>query len=349
LLLALAPLSLKVTPPTARNYELQTSLVRILELMSTTVLVGPDAESTCSSSCIRVLVQLRGSTAILVARRGANSSRATIEIPGSEYGFDQVHALALQVRGLAEHLPPPAPRTARRVPAPRAAPDVVQPPAEAVRPESRNPDRAAPIQPGPPERAPQVTDVPVAQGAPQVADVPVAQGPPFPVRPDTPFAIGAGLITLLSRDDDFRMQGLLLTTRFPIFASIDGRVSVGLFPSRLRTGQAGRRAIHALPFTFNLSVPMVVPQVRIGLGVQAVAASIEYVTGELDTATAWTVGPTSQLEARFAVARFLSIHLGLGIAWHPFRQQVETGNSAPFAYPAWSLVGTIAAEVTLRR
>jgi hypothetical protein len=163
------------------------------------------------------------------------------------------------------------------------------------------------------------------------------------------FAVGAGFVALFSRDPDFRTQGLLLTTRFPLFGSIDGRLSVGLLPSRLREGDTGRHAVHVLPFDLSFSAPLFIPQLRLGLGAQVVDASVEYATAELDSAQAWTVGPTAEIGARLGIGSALTVHLGLGAAWHPFRQQVATGSGVIFAYPLWSFLASATAEVNLRR
>src|ERR1700682_5121224 len=112
-------LSLKVTPETQQNAELQVSLARVLEMSNATVLMGRDAEATCSSACVQVVVQLRPDGVLLIARRCAEGPRATLDVSGSGDGFDRVHALALQIRGLVEQLPPAVPfRPARRAPQP---------------------------------------------------------------------------------------------------------------------------------------------------------------------------------------------------------------------------------------
>jgi hypothetical protein len=334
-LFAVAALSLKVMPETAHNAELQTSLARVLELMSTTVLVGRDAETTCSASCTRVQVQLSGKVAVLTARRGADTSRATLELPGAGYGFDQVHALALQIRGLVEGLPP----VGLHPPVYPPAIDPARPQAEPPRlaPEPQIPPPAAPV--AAPSEPPQST---VVQPPPAPPPVPLP-------RLESRFAVGAGFVALFSRDPDFRTQGLLLTTRFPLFGPIDGRLSVGLLPSRLRVGDTGRYAVHVLPFDLSFSAPLFIRQLRLGLGVQVVDASVEYATAELDTAQAWTVGPTAQLGARLGVGSALTVHLGLGVVWHPFRQQVATGSGVIFAYPVWSFLASATAEVNLHR
>jgi hypothetical protein len=330
-LLAVAALSLKVTPETPPNAELQTSLARVLELMSTTVLVGRDAETTCSASCTRVQVQLSGKVAVLTARRGADTSRATLEVPGAGYSFDQVHALALQIRGLVEGMPPVA-----------LHPPVYPPAIDPSRPQAE-PPRLAPEPQTPPPAAP----VPAPSEPPEST---VGRPPPVPLpRLESRFAVGAGFVALFSRDPDFRTQGLLLTTRFPLFGSIDGRLSVGLLPSRLRAGDTGRYAVHVLPIDLSFSAPLFIPQLRLGLGAQVVDASVEYATAELDSAQAWTVGPTAQIGARLGVGSALTVHLGLGVAWHPFRQQVATGSGVIFAYPLWSFLASATAEVNLRR
>jgi hypothetical protein len=156
-------------------------------------------------------------------------------------------------------------------------------------------------------------------------------------------------LAIFSQDPDFRLQGLLLTARFPLFGSIDGRLSVGLLPSRLRTGDTGRHVVQALPIDLSFSAPLVIPQLRFGIGAQVVDASVEYATAELDSVTAWTAGPTAQVEGRLGVGSALSFHLGLGVAWHPFRQQVHTGSAVVFAYPLWSFLASVTAEVNLRR
>ncbi len=325
-------------PETAHNAELQTSLARVLELMSTTVLVGRDAETTCSASCTRVQVQLSGKVAVLTARRGADTSRATLEVPGAGYGFDQVHALALQIRGLVEGLPPVA-----------LHPPVYPPAIEPPRPQAEAP-RLAPEPQIPPPAAPVPAPMPAPSEPPQSTARPPPAPPPVPLpRLESRFAVGAGFMALFSRDPDFRSQGLVLTTRFPLFGSIDGRLSVGLLPSRLREGDTGRYAVHVLPFDLRFSTPLIIPQLRLGLGAQVVDASVEYATAELDSAQAWTVGPTAQIGARLGVGSALTVHLGLAVAWHPVRQQVDTGSGVIFAYPIWSFLASLTAEVNLRR
>lgn len=338
-LFAVAALSLKVVPETAHNAELQTSLARVLELMSTTVLVGRDAETTCSASCTRVQVQLSGKVAVLTARRGADTSRATLEVPGAGFSFDQVHALALQIRGLVEGLPPVA-----------LHPFVYPPAIDPWRPQAE-PPRLAPEPQIPPPAAPVPGPMPAPSEPPQSTIVqPPPAPPPVPLpRLESRFAVGAGFVALFSHDPDFRTEGLLLTTRFPLFGSIDGRLSVGLLPSRLRAGDAGRYAVHVLPFDLSFSAPLFIPQLRLGLGAQVVDASVEYATAELDSAQAWTVGPTAQIGARLGVGSALTVHLGLAVAWHPVRQQVDTGSGVIFAYPIWSFLASLTAEVNLRR
>ncbi len=316
-------------PETAHNAELQTSLARVLELMSTTVLVGRDAETTCSASCTRVQVQLSGKVAVLTARRGADTSRATLEVPGAGFSFDQVHALALQIRGLVEGLPPVA-----------LHPFVYPPAIDPWRPQAE-PPRLAPEPQIPPPAAPVPGPMPAPSEPPQSTIVqPPPAPPPVPLpRLESRFAVGAGFVALFSHDPDFRTEGLLLTTRFPL----------GLLPSRLRAGDAGRYAVHVLPFDLSFSAPLFIPQLRLGLGAQVVDASVEYATAELDSAQAWTVGPTAQIGARLGVGSALTVHLGLAVAWHPVRQQVDTGSGVIFAYPIWSFLASLTAEVNLRR
>src|ERR1700737_2444683 len=121
-------LSLKVTPENQQSAELQDSLARVLEMTNVTVLLGRDAEATCFSACVRVVVQLRPDGVLLSARRGAQGPRATLEVSGPGDGFDRVHALALQIRGLVEQLPPSVPsRSVHRTPLPHAVVENVAP------------------------------------------------------------------------------------------------------------------------------------------------------------------------------------------------------------------------------
>jgi hypothetical protein len=145
------------------------------------------------------------------------------------------------------------------------------------------------------------------------------------------------------------MQGLLLTARFPIFGSVEVRLSSGIFPARLRSGAAGRYTLHVLPVTVGISAPLFVAPLRIGLGLQAVNASVTFATTEIDSASVWTIGPVAQLETRLEVGASMTIHFGAGLAWHPFREQVETGNALVFAYPRWSALATAALELNLYR
>jgi hypothetical protein len=334
-------LSLKVTPETQQNAELQVSLARVLEMSNASVLTGRDAEATCSSGCVQVVVQLRPDGVLLSARRGGEGPRATLDVSGSGEGFDRVHALALQIRGLVEQLPPAvALRPARRAAQP---PTVVE---------------NAP--PKPPEAAQTIpTEVPGDElslapehvnegGPPQPLPPAVVRSVPAPAR-QSGFAFGLGGIALFSRDADFRMQGLLLTARFPVFGSVEGRISSGIFPGRLRSGAAGRYTLHVLPVTLGISAPLFVAPLRIGIGVQAVNASVTFATTEVDSASAWTIGPVAQLETRLEVGKSMTIHLGAGLAYHPFREQVETGNALVFAYPRWSALVTAALELNLYR
>ena len=334
-------LSLKVTPETQQNAELQVSLARVLEMTNATVLLGRDAEATCSSHCVRVVVHLRPGGALLSARRGGRGPRATLEVSGPGSGFERVHALALQIRGLVEQLPSSAPVRSVR-PAPQSPPLV----------ESATPSPHEPAQPIPPD-TPNVELSPsreaVHEGAPPHALPLATVGPALASARKSAFAFGVGGVALFSRDADFRMQGLLLTVRFPVWDFVEGRLSSGIFPARLRTGSGGRYTVHVLPVTLGMSAPLFVPPLRLGIGIQAVNASVTFATAELDSASAWTVGPVAQMEARLSVGSSITIHLGVGLAYQPFREQVETGNALVFAYPRWSVLTTVAAELNLYR
>jgi hypothetical protein len=163
------------------------------------------------------------------------------------------------------------------------------------------------------------------------------------------FGLGIGSITLLSGDADFRMTGLLLTGRVRIAGDLEGQLSSGIFPGRIRTGAAGRYSIHVLPLSAALSLPIPFAPLRLGIGVQAINASVAFATTELDSASAWTVGPLAQLEARLPVGRSWSIHLGAAVAWQPFREQVETGDAVVFGYPRWTALATASVELNLYR
>jgi hypothetical protein len=334
-------LSLRVTPETQQNAELQVSLARVLEMTDAIVLLGREAEATCSSGCVRVVVQTRPQGILLSARRGAQGPRATLEVSGAGDGFDRVHALALQIRGLIEQLPPPVPfPSVRRDP---------QPPAPVEDAAPRPPEPALPIPPGVPTEKLSPSLQTVQEGTPPQPPSPAVVAPvPAEARKHA-FAFGLGGIALFSQDADFRMQGLLLTVRFPVFGSLEGRFSAGILPDRLRTGAAGRYTVHVLPVTFGVSAPLFVAPLRLGLGFQAVNASVTYTSTELDSASAWTIGPVVQMEARLPVGSFMTILLGAGLAYLPFREQVETGNALVFAYPRWSALATAALELNLYR
>jgi hypothetical protein len=334
-------LSLRVTPETQQNAELQVSLARVLEMTNATVLLGREAEATCSSPCVRVVVQSRPDGILLSARRGAQGPRATLEVSGSGDGFDRVHALALQIRGLVEQLPPPVPfRSVRRDPQPAA-------PLEDAT--SRPQEPALPLRPQVPTEKVSPSRETVEEGTPPQPLPPTVVGPVAGPARRSAFAFGLGAIALFSSDADFRMQGLLLTVRFPVFGSVEGRFSAGLLPGRLRTGAAGRYTVHVLPVTLGISAPLFVAPLRFGMGLQAVNGSVTYATTELDSASAWTIGPVMQMEARLPVGSFMTILLGAGVAYHPFREQVETGNALVFAYPRWSALATAAVELNLYR
>jgi hypothetical protein len=333
-------LSLRVTPETQQNAELQVSLARVLEMTDAIVLLGREAEATCSSPCVRVVVQSRPHGILLSARRGAQGSRATLEVSGAGDGFDRVHALALQIRGLIEQLPSPVPfRAVRRDPQPPA-------PVEDAAPRPHEP--ALPIPPEVPTEKLSPSLQTVQEGTPPQPS-PAVVGP-VPAEARRPaFAFGLGGIALFSQDADFRMQGLLLTVRFPVFGSLEGRFSAGILPDRLRTGAAGRYTVHVLPVALGVSAPLFVAPLRLGMGFQAVNASVTYTSTELDSASAWTIGPVVQMEARLPVGSFMTILLGAGLAYLPFREQVETGNALVFAYPRWSALATAALELNLYR
>ncbi len=345
LLLAAASVSLSVWPQSPRTARLQAELATVLEQMGATVRVGPEAEASCSGACAQVLVQLRDEGAVLVARRGPGSATALVELRSADAEFDQVHALALQIRDLVDRLPPwsaarPEPRRPER-PAARASP-----PREPGGPPVPSPAAAPPSPAVPPPATEPTREVKVPPSAP--APPPPAAPLPEPRR-DAPFGIGAGFVAQLASDSDFRAGGLLLTARFPLWATVDARLSVGLFPSRLRNGTIGRHSIQFLPATLVASVPVGTPLLRLGLGVELVDASIEFATAGLDSATSLSLGPMAQLEARLPVASLISLHLALGVACQPFQQRNEVGNNTPFGFPTWSVLGTVAAELTLRR
>jgi len=115
------------------------------------------------------------------------------------------------------------------------------------------------------------------------------------------------------------------------------------------TSRRAKHFMRDLPFDLSFSAPLFIPQLRLGLGAQVVDASVEYATAELDSAQAWTVGPTAQIGARLGVGSALTVHLGLGVAWHPLSQHVDTGTGVIFAYPIWSFLASLTAEVNLRR
>lgn len=346
LLLAAASLSLSVSPQTPRLSRLRSALATVLQQMGTTVRVGPEAESSCSGACVQVLVLVQDASALLVARRGLHSASSPVELGAGEPGFDQVHALALQVRDLAGRLPPwappqggtRAPARSADAPAATAAPPAASPPAAA-------PPAVASAPPAPqPEEREQVRAVKIPPFAPLPAPAPLAE----PSR-DAPFGVGAGFIAVLTGESDFRSGGLLLTAHFPLWAALDARASVGLIPSRLRDGGTGRRSIHLLPATLVISTPLVTPRLRLGLGVELIDASVDFVTGGLDSATSLSAGPLAQIEYRLPVSSLFALHLGVGVAYQPFQQANEIGNNVAFGFPAFSVLGTLAAELSLRR
>lgn len=341
LALGIAPLSLQVLPETPRAEALRSTLARMLEEMGSTVLTGRDAEVTCAESCVHVVVQLGAGAIELSAARAAEKVRETIADAGGQDIFDEALALALQIRALVEQLPPP--RRHRRPLAASPVPPRAAPPAEPRAP----PSQAAPAVPQPPPSPPAVSS-PAPSPPPAVSTpVPPQTAPRVPQAPAR-FGLGAGYLALLSKDPDFQLQGLLLTARFPVVGPVEGSLSVGLLPARRRSSALGGYAVNVLPVVLLFSLPTPVRYLRFELGADLEQASIDYVSGGLDSTNFWSAGPVAGLSGRFPLTPLLSLELRLGAAFHPFRQEEQIGEGTLFVYPTWSFLGTAAVELNLR-